>query len=467
MPVSRHPAREQVQFVISLYAQGKLQQALTQADHLLNEFPDSSILYNIQGASYVGLGQFNAAITSYQNALRINPADAKTHYNLGMACSESGDTDAAIDSFKYAIKITPDYALAYNGMGNALKDKGELEQAIKTYRQALKIEPEFAEVLNNLGIALKDSGNLDEAISSYQQAIEIKPDYAEAYNNMGSALKDKAAMPQAIECYEKALEIYPDYTDAIWNRVGAADDIDEAEAWVRKCLTVNPNYIDAIITLSVLEYFKGDRKALDVLLNSSLQDHPAVRSLQWVAELPSLPALHFNRWSLFDAVVKQAVPDRPFYEFGVFTGQAFKYLMNTFAEGFGFDTFAGLPEDWHDEKAGSYSSGGSVPDIAGGEFIVGEFENTLPEFFVESRPVASVINFDADLYSSTICALNNAKPVIDNRTILIFDEFIVNEHWEQDEFKALHEFCNANDATFDVLAVSFFTKQVALRLVGI
>ena len=98
---------------------------------------------------------------------------------------------------------------------------------------------------------------------------------------------------------------------------------------------------------------------------------------------------------------------------------------------------------------------------------MGKFEDTLPNFFAESRPMASIINFDADLYSSTICALNFSKPVIDQHTILIFDEFLMNDKWEQDEYKALEEFCANNHYTYEVLAVSFFTKQVAVRLIGI
>ena len=81
--------------------------------------------------------------------------------------------------------------------------------------------------------------------------------------------------------------------------------------------------------------------------------------------------------------------------------------------------------------------------------------------------MASIINFDADLYSSTICALNSAKPVIDKHTILIFDEFLMNDYWEEDEYKALEEFCTDNDYTYEVLAISFFTKQVAVKIVGI
>jgi hypothetical protein len=202
-------------------------------------------------------------------------------------------------------------------------------------------------------------------------------------------------------------------------------------------------------------------------MQSDLKDHPYVRSCSWVFSLPELPSLYFNRWALFDAAVEASIKDRPFYEFGVWRGEAFKYLIRTFKKGYGFDTFTGLPEDWHEQKAGAYSSDRNIPNIDGGEFIVGKFEESLPVFFSDPRPMASVINLDADLYSSTICALNYSKPVIDHHTILIFDELIVNDHWEQDEFKALNEFCSENNCTYEVVALSFYTKQVVVKLVGI
>ena len=60
--------------------------------------------------------------------------------------------------------------------------------------------------------------------------------------------------------------------------------------------------------------------------------------------------------------------NRPFYEFGVWRGEAFRYLIKTFKKGYGFDTFEGIPEDWHDEKVGTYTSDGNVPKIKGGKF---------------------------------------------------------------------------------------------------
>ena len=76
-----------------------------------------------------------------------------------------------------------------------------------------------------------------------------------------------------------------------------------------------------------------------------------------------------------------------------------------------------------------------------------------------------MINFDADLYSSTYTALANSKRIIDEKTILVFDEFIVNENWEDDEYKAFNQFCDEQGYEVEVIAVSLFTKQVVCRVV--
>ena len=78
--------------------------------------------------------------------------------------------------------------------------------------------------------------------------------------------------------------------------------------------------------------------------------------------------------------------------------------------------------------------------------------------------MASLINFDAGLYSSTLCALNYSNKVIDTKTILIFDEFIMNDRWEKNKFKALNEFCDNLGYSYEVIAISFYTKQVAVKL---
>lgn len=464
---NQDPPQDQVQALIGCCGQGRFQQALAGATALLQQFPDSFIPHYFLGAAHAGLGHLDAAVASFRQAIRINSGHAEIYNHLAMVQASQGDQDAAMSTVRRALEISPGYAEGHHTLGNLLKEKGEFDAAIASYRQAIRFQPDHVAALNNMGNVYKVKGDLDAAMDCYRQALRIRPDLAEVHNNIGNVLYDQGELQAAIDSYKLAVRVRPGYAAALWNLVGTASGIDEAESWIAQCLAADPTHAQARITRAALGFYRGDRSGFDELMRSDLKAHPYTRSCAWVFSLPALPALYFSRWALFDAVVGSSIRERPFYEFGVWRGHGFRYLIRTFGKGYGFDTFSGLPEDWHAEKAGAYPSDGRPPSIEGGEFIVGRFEESLPVFFSVSRPMASVINLDADLYSSTLCALTHAKPVIDRHTILIFDELIINTHWEQDEFKALNEFCAANRCTYQVVAISFYTKQVAVRLVGI
>ncbi|MDB4855358.1 tetratricopeptide repeat protein [Planktomarina temperata] len=152
---AQDPPQDQLQSLINLYSPGQLQQALKQAETLVKQFPQSAILFNIQGAVLKGLGQLGLSVEAYNKALAIKP----------------------------------DYAEAYNNMGVTLQEQGKLEEAIEAYKKALAIEPDYAEAYNNMGNALQEQVKLEEAIEAYNKALAIKPDYANAYNNMGVTLQ--------------------------------------------------------------------------------------------------------------------------------------------------------------------------------------------------------------------------------------------------------------------------------------
>jgi len=342
---------------------------------------------------------------------------------------------------------------------------GEIKENI-TITTNTPSKPSKEQIINQ-AFNFHSQGNISEAAKYYQLFINQGFKDHRIYSNYGVILKNLGKLQEAEFSYRKAIEIQPDFAIAYWNLYGLANTIEEAEESINQCLKIDENYLKAKLTLSALKLHQGDQSLFDNLIKSTHKDHPTTRSIKWVSTLPKLPEVFFHRWALFDSMIKKSKKDRPFYEFGVWRGESFKYLINTFKKGYGFDTFEGLPEDWHHEKQGTYSADGGIPNIDGGTFIAGKFEDTLPTFFAESRLVASIINFDADLYSSTLCALNYSKSVIDKDTILIFDEFITNTNWEQDEYKALNEFCSNNNLSYEVLAVSYFTMQVAVKLIGV
>ena len=488
----------------TLKALGRLEQAEESYRQAIALKPHSAEVHSNLGVILKELGRIEEAEVSYRRAIELKPDYVEAHINLGVTLFELDRLEDAEARFRETIALKPDFFEAHSNLGNTLKDLGRLEEAEASHKQALALNPEnaevhrnlgvtlkelgrledaessyrqalalnsdFAEAHNNLGVTLQDLGRLEESEASFTQAIALKPDFAEAWNNLGNTLQSLGRLEDAEASYRQAIALKPDYANVFWNLSGVAKTVVDAEHWVGKCLKADANHVKAKLTKTALRFYQGDRADFDNLMQSKFKDHSYMRSFSWVFSLPNLPKLYFNRWSFYDAIAEQSVRSRPFYEFGVWRASSFKYLIKLFKKGYGFDTFTGLPEDWDSGisfEKGSYSSDGNVPNIKGGEFIVGKFEDTLPIFFAKNHPLASVINFDADLYSSTICALNFSKSVMDKDTVLIFDELIMNESWEQDEFKALNEFCSTNHYTFEVLAISFFSKQVAVKLIGI
>ena len=427
--------------------------------------PNHVNAHNNLGAAYKQLGEIEKAKSCFEKVIQLNPNDVDGHNNLGLLLFELKEIQKAKSFFEKTIQLNPNYVEAHNNLGTIFKELKEFQKAKDCYERAIQLNPNYAMALYNLGIIFKQFGLSQKAIGYFEKAIEINPNYAAAYNGLGIIFEELGNnIKKAKNCFDKAIKINPNYADIYWNLHSLVSNIDEAIEILKKLIHIDNNHFNAKSMLACLEYFKGNHKNFKSLINSNNSNDSYIRSFKWVFSLPKLPKLFFNKKDFFDGVTAISDKSRPFYEFGVWNGVSFKYLINTFGRGFGFDTFTGIPEKWHDNPAGTYSSFGSIPQILGGEFIVGKFEDTLPKFFSKKRSVASLINFDADLYSSTICALNNTKDIIDEDTILVFDEFLMNDRWEEDEYKALEEFCNNFNFSYDVLAVSFYTKQIGVKL---
>jgi tetratricopeptide (TPR) repeat protein len=386
----------------------------------------------------------------------------------------AGKFSTTIDVAQELLVQFPSSIFLNNVLAECHAKIGDDIKAIKCYQTTLDLIPPIdgngiskeylPNIHNNLGVSLKSAGFLDLSERSLQKAIELDPKSSSAYNNYGNLLSDQAKVAEAQKSFLKAIELDSTNYKAYWNLHSTVDNSDHAKEIIELCLEQAPTFSDGIFTLAGLKAFSGDTRHFEKLMQTDFAYHPILTSIEWVLSLPVIPEVHFNRWSVFDRAVDQSDVNRPFYEFGVWMGDSFKYLMRNFDTGYGFDTFEGLPETWRSVPKGAYTSYGAIPQIEGAHFVVGEFNDTLPKFFEKPRPKASLINFDADLYSSTLCALMNAKPVIDADTILVFDEFIVNQNWQYDEFKALNEFCILKGFTYEVLIISLFTKQVVVRL---
>ncbi|MGO8754632.1 MAG: class I SAM-dependent methyltransferase [Gallionellaceae bacterium] len=130
----------------------------------------------------------------------------------------------------------------------------------------------------------------------------------------------------------------------------------------------------------------------------------------------------------------------------------------------GFDSFEGLPEAWHHEPEGIYTTKEVIPTLPENVTLhVRWFENAFPKFPTAHGGPVRFINIDCDIYSSTRTVRNRLAQRIAPGTVIVFDEYIGNEHWRKDEFKAFQETVAQNGWGYEYLSFSCSTKQVAVR----
>ena len=177
-------------------------------------------------------------------------------------------------------------------------------------------------------------------------------------------------------------------------------------------------------------------------------------------QLSTVPCFDTRAQFYADLSNRHLKPDTEmtYLEFGVWEGNSIRYFSQTNenpqSSFYGMDSFEGLPEKWAEFDKGTFSTGGNVPDIADTRvsFVKGWFQNTWDELKSQldsGRSISNlVVNYDADLYSSTLFALTKVD-ILKCDYIAIFDEFT------GDESRALHDYMQAYG-----VSVEFYSKTL-------
>ncbi|MCA9895647.1 MAG: tetratricopeptide repeat protein [Anaerolineae bacterium] len=215
-------AREQYQisfeFANAILNDPNSRQVVERMDVLVDLYPENALGYASRGLAYYHLGEYEAAIADYTQAILLEPQYVEAHNNRGNAYSELQQYEEAIADFTQAIAIDPLYTLAYNNRGYTYYNLGQYDLAISDYTQAIATDSVYADAYNNRGNAYYALGQYEEAIADFTQAIIITPNYGEAYYNRGNVYGVQEQYEAAIADFTQAITINQQFTEAYFSR---------------------------------------------------------------------------------------------------------------------------------------------------------------------------------------------------------------------------------------------------------
>ena len=214
---------------VALAERGNYQAALTNYNQAIQLDPNFANAYFSRGNAYSELGDKQKAIADYTQTIQLNPKDAIAYYKRGNAYYLLGDKQKAISDYTQAIQLDPKNAAAYNNRGNAYSDLGDKQKEIADYNQAIELDPKNAYAYNNRGLAYSDLGDKQNAIADYTQAIQLDPKNAYAYGSRGYAYSELGDKQKAISDYNQAIKLNPKNANAYYNRGLAYSKLDDKE----------------------------------------------------------------------------------------------------------------------------------------------------------------------------------------------------------------------------------------------
>ena len=196
---------------------------------------------NKRGLSLLSLGQKQEAISSFLEALRMNPDDCEAHNNLGDAHKAQGKLDEAIREYQEALKIAPDQSVAHSNLAKAYQAQGKSDEALREHQCVLRLRADYSWAHVDMGNVYKAQGRLDEAVREYREALRINPNYGRAHSRMGDAYKAQGKLDEAIREYREVLTMDPDDPKGHGHRAlarayQAQGELDEAVREYREAL---------------------------------------------------------------------------------------------------------------------------------------------------------------------------------------------------------------------------------------
>jgi tetratricopeptide (TPR) repeat protein len=216
-------------------------------------------LYLKTGEDHFARSNYEVAISTYQEALKLDRDNSEIYYKIALAKYQLQDYDGAIRDLSQVINLNPHHLKALQKLGLARYQAGELENAIALFTQALQINPHDSRNYVHRAAVRSRLGDNQGAIEDYHQAIKLNPSIAEnqdyfqpigihpedvaGFRNRGNSRYDIGDLTGAIQDYTSALQLNPHDGDIYYNRANVRYDVGDFQGALddyNQVIKINP-----------------------------------------------------------------------------------------------------------------------------------------------------------------------------------------------------------------------------------
>jgi predicted O-methyltransferase YrrM len=273
---------------------------------------------------------------------------------------------------------------------------------------------------------------------------------------------------QAIREAEYSVQIQPQAAGAqfVMHKVLFSRDPARSRNALQRAVELDPGWAHARFVLACGLAFEGAIEQAKAALASATVAAELRGIVDYIAGVRRPVRAFASRAATLQFACSQRELAGPCFEFGVRHGLSTRLLAAALNQDLhAFDSFEGLPEAWQGLPRFAFSTGGAPPDLPPSVTVhKGWFSETLPRFLEHETSPPSLIHVDSDLYSSAKTVLDALAPRLVTGTVLVFDEYIANASWREDEYRAFQETVQVHGLQYNYLALNWYSGQAVIRI---
>lgn len=131
------------------------------------------------------------------------------HFSRGKTLLDDKSYDAAISEYTEAIKINPKSSDSFANRGEAFRKKQDSTRALQDYDQAIRLNKQNFFALVNRAEVYCQSSDFDSAFADFAEVQKQKPDYDFLYEKRGACYENRGMYNEAVADYTKAIALDP------------------------------------------------------------------------------------------------------------------------------------------------------------------------------------------------------------------------------------------------------------------
>jgi tetratricopeptide (TPR) repeat protein len=177
--------------------------------------PNSPNALNGLGCVYMEQDRYAEAEATLKRAIAEKPTWTDPHFNYGRLLKKTGRNDAALSEFQKAVEMGPANATARLYLAEELEERGRIGEAEAQYRESIQLSPSASlKAQQNLTDLLLKSGRDEEAITMMERMAVDYPFDSTTHLKLARSYEKQGRIREAERDYQRTLETDPANAEA-------------------------------------------------------------------------------------------------------------------------------------------------------------------------------------------------------------------------------------------------------------